>query len=91
MKPQLDPPGNDVGTPPPASASDSDRLAEIKARADAAIPGPWGIDYDTCDCGDGYPCSHGTFVHAVTLSVSWGTPKHHEGGFALLDALKDDQ
>lgn len=42
-------------------------FAAIKARAAAAIPGPWMPDYDSCDCGDGYGCGHGGWVHAIEV------------------------
>ena len=42
-------------------------LAEVKKRASAATPGPWRLEYDSCDCGDGYGCSHGSWPHALHL------------------------
>ena len=44
-----------------------ERLAEIAKRATAEhlTAGPWQLDYESCDCGDGYPCGHGAYVSAV--------------------------
>lgn len=43
-------------------------LAEIRERERAATPGPWTIETDSCDCGDGYGCPHGTFPYAIVTS-----------------------
>ena len=42
-------------------------LDAIEARANAATPGPWIPLYDSCDCDPDYGCSHGQWVHAVSL------------------------
>lgn len=42
-------------------------LSEVGDRADAATPGPWRLEYDSCDCGDGYGCSHGSWPYAFHL------------------------
>lgn len=33
--------------------------------ADAATPGPWSIEDDSCDCGGGMPCGHGNYPCAL--------------------------
>jgi hypothetical protein len=43
-------------------------LAEIREREQAATEGPWRIIWDSCDCGDGYGCSHGSWPHAIQTS-----------------------
>src|SRR4051812_14200207 len=42
-------------------------LDQIRARAQAATGGPWELVTDSCDCGDGYGCPHGTFPYALRL------------------------
>ena len=32
-------------------------------------PGPWRLDRESCDCGDGYGCSHGMYVTGVVTPV----------------------
>lgn len=46
---------------------DDQRLAEIAARATSEhlTPGPWRLDRESCDCGDGYGCRHGDYVTGV--------------------------
>lgn len=39
--------------------------APIEARVDALPPGDWPVDWETCDCGDGYACGHG--AHAIKI------------------------
>jgi hypothetical protein len=48
----------------------TERLNEIRKRLSAKhlTPGPWRLEYESCDCGDGYGCSHGAYVAAVTTS-----------------------
>lgn len=43
-------------------------LDDIRKREQAATPGPWRIIWDSCDCGDGYGCPHGTWPHAIKTS-----------------------
>lgn len=43
-------------------------LDAIRARAAAAMPGPWRLEIDHCDCNDGL-CSHGAFPYALRLPV----------------------
>lgn len=33
-----------------------DLAADLEALAEKATPGPWVIEREVCDCGDGYPC-----------------------------------
>jgi hypothetical protein len=42
------------------------RETEIRERAESAhlTPGPWRLEYEQCDCSDGY-CHHGAYVAAV--------------------------
>lgn len=40
-----------------------------------ATPGPWELVVDSCDCGGGYPCSHGEFPYAIHTS------RHRQWGF----------
>lgn len=40
-----------------------------------AKPGPWYADDDSCDCGDGYGCSHGSWVHRIWRSSETPDPK----------------
>lgn len=35
--------------------------------AQAATPRPWYIEREACDCGGGYPCSHGDWPHAIHM------------------------
>lgn len=41
------------------------RLDVVKARAEAAKPGPWYYGTDSCDCGGGYPCSHPSWAYEI--------------------------
>jgi hypothetical protein len=43
-------------------------LAMARKHEQAASPGPWRVIWDSCDCGDGYGCSHGNFPHAIATS-----------------------
>lgn len=52
-------------TSPMASDPLSAALEEIREREQAASGGPWRIIWDSCDCGDGYGCSHGSWPHAI--------------------------
>lgn len=38
---------------------------DLRRLAEAATPGPWTVEYDTCECGGDYPCSHGKFPYAM--------------------------
>jgi hypothetical protein len=40
-------------------------LEAIRQLCAAASPGPWEVEYDRCDCGGGYPCTHGEFPYAL--------------------------
>lgn len=55
------------GTPPPGCQDFAPPLTveEIAARAAAATPGPWRIGWESCDCGGGYPCGHGSYPYAI--------------------------
>ena len=44
-----------------------ERITELRALITAATDGPWTVEYDTCDCGDMYPCEHGKFPYALRL------------------------
>lgn len=55
-----------AGTDPVAAT-----LSGIRAIEQAATPGPWRLEWDSCDCGDGYGCSHGSWPHAIH------TPRAH--------------
>ncbi|MGD9991105.1 hypothetical protein [Pseudonocardia sp.] len=44
-------------------------ITAIRARLAETIPGPWTVDIDTCDCGDGYGCNHAPWVHAIYTPV----------------------
>lgn len=43
------------------------QLADIDAlvSSEHLTPGPWRLDRESCDCGDGYGCSHGEYVTGV--------------------------
>jgi hypothetical protein len=45
-------------------------LDAIEAREKAATPGPYLTEWDSCDCGDGYGCSHGSWVQALRLPIA---------------------
>lgn len=52
------------------SADELRQAAEtLRKRVDAATPGPWTLIWDSCDCADGYGCSHGSWVHAIRFPV----------------------
>ena len=58
-------------------ADPAQSLAAIRRRADAAIPLPWSLERESCDCGGGYGCSHGSWPYCLRLPV----PKtEHEDG-----------
>jgi hypothetical protein len=40
-------------------------LAQWREAEQKATPGPWHLEWDSCDCGDGYGCSHGSWPHAI--------------------------
>lgn len=40
-------------------------LERIQRRHAAISKGPWSISYESCDCGDGYGCSHGRWPYAL--------------------------
>jgi hypothetical protein len=42
-------------------------LVEISERATKATIGPWEPIWESCDCGGDYPCSHGSYIHALHL------------------------
>jgi hypothetical protein len=42
-------------------------LAAIRERIAKVTPGPWHLLTDSCDCGNGYGCSHGEFPYAIVL------------------------
>lgn len=48
---------------------DDDRLTAALERLTqlerSATKGPWRTVWDSCDCGDGYGCSHGSWPHAI--------------------------
>lgn len=46
-----------------------EQLAAIEARAthELLTPGPWRLDFEQCDCSDGY-CHHGAYVAGVVAS-----------------------
>ena len=50
-------------------------LAGIRAIEQAATPGPWHLEWDSCDCGDGYGCSHGSWPHAIRNSRADTEPR----------------
>ena len=61
----------------------------LRERANAATPAPWSLVWDSCDCGDGYGCNHGSWVHAIRFPVPVQEPMrpggevlshHYEGG-----------
>ena len=43
------------------------RLEEIRTQLEAAAPDgqTWSVGYDSCDCGDGWGCQHGSWPHAI--------------------------
>jgi hypothetical protein len=49
--------------------SDLPELEAIREREKATPPGPWGLITDSCDCGDGYGCPHGSWPHGFRLTV----------------------
>lgn len=54
------------------------RLDVVKARAEAAKPGPWFYGTDSCDCGGGYPCSHPSWAHEINRLDEQPDPKWSE-------------
>ena len=61
----------------------------LRERAEKATPAPWSLVWDSCDCGDGYGCNHGSWVHAIRFPVPVQEPMrkggevldhHYEGG-----------
>lgn len=62
----------------PDPAAVLQRVDEIEAREQAATQGPWALDTDWCDCGDGYGCSHGEYpcgIDVPSIQVAWGFAK----------------
>lgn len=57
------------------TSQDGERLAAIRARAAAATPGPWVVEYEGCDCGGDWGCSHGQYARGI-----W-TPRHRPWNF----------
>ena len=53
---------------------DHQQLDELARLLKEATPGPWELQEDSCDCGGGYPCSHGSFPYSVY------TPEHQAWG-----------
>jgi YD repeat-containing protein len=52
-----------------------DEMACLRMLAEAATTGgQWVALTESCDCGDGYGCSHGTWVYAVHMDET-----HHDG------------
>jgi hypothetical protein len=45
----------------------SGRLSEIKERVGKATPGPWEVEYDTCECNSPDDCDHWTLPYRLTL------------------------
>ena len=43
-------------------------LAGWRETTEAATPEPWDLEWDSCDCGDIYGCSHGSWPHAIRNS-----------------------
>jgi len=43
--------------------------AERAEQTAVVSPGPWRPEYDSCDCGDGYGCPHGQWIHGITGPV----------------------
>lgn len=41
--------------------------AQMLKRAEVAPRGPWTADWDSCDCGGGYPCGHGDFITSISF------------------------
>ena len=43
------------------------RLGQIRTQIETAAPAGkrWYLDYESCDCGDGYGCQHGSWPHAI--------------------------
>lgn len=39
------------------------RLIEILKRCEAATPGPWECEYETCDCTLDYACNHPPYAY----------------------------
>ncbi len=69
----------------PALGGDERGAVErLRALVEKAVPGPWVTEYDSCDCGDGYGCSHGSWVHALRLPV----PHTELSGNEVLDSYK---
>lgn len=46
---------------PPAAAPPTVDLEEGRRLLEKATPGPFSVEWDSCDCGGDYPCRHGTF------------------------------
>lgn len=47
------------------------QLDDIQARTTSKhlTPGPWTLDRESCDCGDGYGCSHGMYITSVVTTT----------------------
>lgn len=54
--------------------SGGDIVVEMELAMAKAMRGPWQVDYDSCDCGDGYGCSHGSWPHAFIFPEPWSRP-----------------
>lgn len=37
----------------------------LESFSDQATPGEWWIEWESCDCGDGYPCGHSDWIVGV--------------------------
>lgn len=71
-----------------------DDLTCLRLLAEAALPGGrWSADLDSCDCGDGYGCSHGSWVHAVHVENTHSQSARQEtcDPAATLDAYAHDR
>jgi hypothetical protein len=51
-----------------ATLSD-ETLAAIRARLNAATPGPYRLETDSCDCGGDYNCGHGEHPYALRMPI----------------------
>lgn len=45
-------------------------LERVKARHGVATKGPWYASMESCDCGNGYGCAHGSYLQALQGPVN---------------------
>lgn len=67
-------PENDARWCDPHGEQHDDLICLRQLAEAASAGGRWTADLDSCDCGDGYGCSHGSWVHAVHVEKA-----HNQG------------